>query len=155
VSISRVGPILIAISLGSYSSLCAAQSDQISKETFRQLAMEHADCAIFYLASSMCAGSDAIAAARMKKGFETMMARAYRFATEAGMLERTVTTYGRDLLEEINKGIGGDCKGMPILQDRYKMCQALAEDFNPRGQQIMQKLLEDQAHDPKVPKTIP
>jgi hypothetical protein len=120
---------------------CHAQSNLIAKEAMRQLAMEHAGCATFYLASSVCSQSNVALSAELKKGFEVMMERAYRFAREGGAEERTVTTYGKELLEEMNEEMRGNCRGMHLLREKYKTCKALAEDFTPRGREIMQQLV--------------
>jgi len=137
----RLGLISITIIFGTAAwSESSAQSHAITKATLRQLAMEHAACATFYLASSICNQSNVALSAQLKKGFEIMMERAYQFATESGVEKRIITRYGRELLEEMNDEMSGNCRGIPRLEEQYKGCKALAEDFTPRGREIMQQI---------------
>ena len=123
------------------SSYCVAQSSATPNEVMRKLAMEHAACATFYLASSVCNKSNDALSTQSRRAFEIMMERAHRFAKEGGTEERALTIYGKELLEEMNEEMRGNCRGMPVLQEKYKGCKALAEDFSARGREITQELL--------------
>ena len=133
--------ILVTYFAISATSINAEHSDRVTTDVFRQLAMEHAECAAFYLASSMCSQASATLATELKNKFEDMMHRANRFATEAHTDQRTLTIYGKEVLEDLNKAMGGDCNGMSVVENKYQLCKALAENFEPRAREILQGLL--------------
>ena len=71
------------------------------------------------------------------------MQRAYQLAAEAKSTQQAVTLHGKIMLDEINKQIDGDCNKLVLLDEKYKMCKGLAEDFTVRGREILQKEIEE------------
>ena len=133
--------IFMFLALAANSATAEEPSTLLHKQALRQLTMEHVDCAMFYLSSSICSKVNTSVASQSKRAFEIMMSRAYRLAAESDTTNQVVTLHGKIMLEEMNKEIGGDCSKLVRLEGRYQMCKGLAEDFTSRGREIMQNLV--------------
>ena len=115
------------------------------RETLQQLALEHMECAIFYLTQSICSKSNPHFSDQFSSEFELMMRRAYQLAAEAGVKRAAVSARGKQILDGMNGQIGGDCNKVTDLAIKYENCKALEEDLTSRGSKIMQERLR--AHD--------
>lgn len=135
--------VAISIFLALNATAEEARPNLLHREALRQLITEHVDCAMYYLASSVCSKSGSAFATQSRGASEIMMQRAYQLAAEAKSTQQAVTLHGKIMLDEINKQIDGDCNKLVLLDEKYKMCKGLAEDFTVRGREILQKEIEE------------